>query len=97
MRSLPRFIRDQSGSTFEGLALAASVIAITFIAGAYLLSYVGRSGDLANTALVRESRELVNAARPLPHDGGTVDYTPTGTVPGLRQRSILDPCTGEAK
>ena len=57
MRIFSRFIRDQRGSSFETLALSASVIAITCVAGADLLSYVGRSGELSKTAIVRESRD----------------------------------------
>ena len=98
MRIIPRFIHDRRGSSFEGLALSASVIAITFVAGADLLSYVGRSGELSKTALVRESRDLLTAARALPRGAEPeVDFTPTGTIPALKQRSILDPCTGQTR
>ena len=98
MRILSRFIRDQRGSSFESLALSASIIAITCVAGADLLSYVGRSGDLSKTAIVRESRDLINVARALPHSSEPeIDFTPTGTIPALRQRSILDPCTGQTR
>ena len=98
MRIHTRFLHDRRGSSFESLALSASVVAITFVAGADLLSYVGRTGELSKTAIVRESRDLVNVARALPHGNEPeIDYAPTGTIPALRQRSVLDPCTGQTR
>jgi hypothetical protein len=98
MRIIPRFIQDRRGSSFESIALSASVIAITFVAGADFLSYVGRSGELSKTALVRESRDIVTVARSLPRSNDpNIDYTPTGAIPALKQRSILDPCTGQTR
>ncbi len=104
MRLIRRFLSDARGTTFEGIALSVAVIAVTSVAGADLLSYMGKRGELPDIALVRESRDLMQVARSLPKAGPAssvadpgIDYTPTGTIAGLRQRSVLDPCTGERK
>ncbi len=104
MRVVRRFLRNTNGATFEGIALSAAMIAVASVATADLLSYMGKHGDLPEIAVVRESQDLMTVARSLPKpgigeqvSGPGVDYTPIGTITGLRQRSVLDPCTGERK
>jgi hypothetical protein len=104
MRVVRRFLSDKKGATFEGIALSAAMIAVASVATADLLSYMGKRGDLPNMALVRESSDLMQVARSLPKPtpgagaaDADVDYAPTGTITGLRQRSVLDPCTGARK
>ncbi len=93
MRIFRRFIGDRRGTTFEGIALSASVIAVVCVASADLLSHMGSDG---NIALVRESKQIMAAARGLPksESAADIDYSPTGTIAAIRQRSVLDPCTG---
>ncbi|HLH12161.1 MAG TPA: hypothetical protein VKV77_09835 [Methylovirgula sp.] len=80
------FLREERGSSFESMALAMSVIAVLFVATADLLHYAAKKdGTLArmfaNTQIARLR--------------GEVDYTPTGSLIGLRQAPRLDPCTGK--
>ena len=106
MLGMRRFFRDERGATFEGIALSVSVIAITCVATADLLNYMNKRGEMPRTALVQESKSLLNVARGgLPRqrstqsslDNADIDYMATGAIPALRQRSVLDPCTGQTK
>ena len=78
---LRRFLGDDKGTTFEGIALSVSIIAVGFVASADMLDYLTKSG--AKTAVP----SLSVASAPL-------DYTPTASLPKLISRSVLDPCTG---
>ena len=96
-----RFWGDERGTTFEGIALSVSIIAVAFVASADMLDYMVKAkhpspiGEFATAphqapAPSRAGDALV-AANP------NVDYTPTASLPKLITRSILDPCTGAIK
>ena len=96
-----RFWGDERGTTFEGIALSVSIIAVAFVASADMLDYMVKAkhpssiGEFATAphqvpAPARAGDALV-AANP------NVDYTPTASLPKLITRSILDPCTGAIK
>lgn len=90
-----RFWRDARGSSFESMALALSVIAVMFVAGADLLHYAAKKdGPLAR---IFEGRGTDVAARVTPPTQYGVDYTPTGSIIGIRRAPALDPCTGATK
>jgi hypothetical protein len=83
------FLRNERGSSFESFALAMSVTAVLFVAAADVLHYASkRNGMLARIY------DRIEAAR-IGEDGlrGEVDYTPTGSIVGLRHPPSLDPCT----
>ncbi len=104
MRAVRRFVSDTSGATFESIALSISVMAIAFVATADLLDHMSKKGGVL-AELGRESKDLVEMARNLPKPAvstqapraSDADYTVTATLPQLRQRSVLDPCTGAQK
>ena len=90
-----RFWRDERGTTFEGIALSVSIIAVAFVASADMLDYLMKARQPAQTPFV--SSPQPNA--PLLASGGApkdtnIDYTPTASLPKLISRSVLDPCTG---
>lgn len=84
------FIRDERGTTFEGIALSVSILAVAFVASADMLDYATKTqgGDLP------ASHGLATPATVANRD---LDTTPTATLPQLRTRSVLDPCTGRIK
>jgi hypothetical protein len=89
--SLRTFLRSERGSSFESMALAMSVIAVLFVAAADVLHYASkRNGALARLY------ERVEVARADQLRGG-IDYTPTGSIVGIRHLPSLDPCTGTQK
>ena len=75
------FLSDDKGTTFEGIALSVSIIAVGFVASADMLDYLTKSG-----AKVPVPAAVVAT--------GPLDYTPTASLPKLISRSVLDPCTG---
>ncbi len=81
------FLKDTKGTSFEGIALSVSIIAVGFVASADMLDYLTRSG--VKTLGV----PAVQVAAP----AGSLDYTPTASLPKLISRSVLDPCTGTVK
>jgi hypothetical protein len=87
------FLRNERGTSFESMALAMSVIAVLFVAAADVLHYASKK----NGVLVRmfAASQVAHAAE----SGlrGEVDYTPTGSIVGLRHPPSIDPCTGAAK
>jgi hypothetical protein len=84
------FLRNERGSSFESMALAMSVIAVLSVAAADVLHYAsGKNGLLAR--FYDRGRAGDNGLR------GEVDYTPTGTIVGLRHPPSLDPCTDAQK
>lgn len=84
-----RFLKDEKGTTFEGIALSVSIIAVGFVASADMLDYLTKSREpTAMTASVRP-----RAAAP----ANNLDYAPTASLPKLVSRSVLDPCTGVVK
>jgi hypothetical protein len=91
--SLRVFLRNERGTSFESMALAMSVIAVLFVAAADVLHYASKKNGML--ARMFEGTEVARAA-----EGGLrgeVDYTPTGTIIGLRHPPSIDPCTGAAK
>jgi hypothetical protein len=91
------FWRNTRGSSFESLALALSVIAVMFVAGADLLNYASkRDGLLARTfTSPTDVAQKTPDASPRTRNG--VDYTATGSIIGLRRPVVLEPCNGTAK
>ena len=88
------------------MALALSVIAVMFVAGADLLNYASKKDGLLARVLGGHGADLAQATRdslPLatrsqaPAARNGVDYTATGSIIGLRKATVLDPCTGAAK
>ncbi len=77
------FLGDDKGTSFEGIALSVSIIAVGFVASADMLDYLTKSG----------AKAPVQVAAP----AGQLDYTPTASLPKLVSRSVLDPCTGIVK
>jgi len=94
MTILRRFLRHEGGSSFESLALALSVIAVLCVAGADLLHYASRrDGALTRFALGLRAQFAQANARDVPLRTG-IDYTPTGTIIGLRRAATaINPCT----
>ena len=82
---LREFFGDNKGTSFEGIALSVSIIAVGFVASADMLDYMTKSGA--------RTPEPTHVAGP----GGQLDYTPTASLPKLISRSVLDPCTGIVK
>jgi Flp pilus assembly pilin Flp len=92
MRQMRNFWRNEHGSGFENMALALSVIAVMFVAGADLLNHASKKdGFLARAFATRPAPDAVQAAGPR----SGVDYTTTGSIIGLRRPVLLQPCTGE--
>ena len=84
-----RFISDRRGTTFEGIALSVSIMAVGFVASADMLDYmVKRHGYVVPGGVV---------AKALPATTKDLDDTPTASLPRLISRSVLDPCTGLAR
>ncbi len=89
LHHLRRLIGDERGTSFEGIALSVSIIAVGFVASADMLDYMSRKhGDEIGATV----REVANAVTPSSANG--IDYTVTGSV---RQPIVLDPCTGQRK
>jgi hypothetical protein len=76
------FLRNEHGTSFESMALAMSVIAVLFVGAADLLHFASKK----NGMLARMFENTQVALR------GDVDYTPTGTIIGLRHPPSIDPC-----
>ena len=84
-----RFLRDRRGTTFEGIALSVAVIAVAFVASADMLDYlVKKSSDVGSVAAVATPSDVA---------ANNLDMAPTGSLPKLVSRSVLDPCTGVVK
>ena len=98
MRLGKRFWRDERGTTFEGIALSVSIVAVAFVASADMLDYMTKSrhspiGEFA--AATHQAPPVVPSAPGA--KGADVDYTPTASLPKLISRSVLDPCTGASR
>ena len=81
------FLKDEKGTSFEGIALSVSIIAVGFVASADMLDYLTRSGV----------RSLAVPSTQVAGPAGSLDDTPTASLPKLISRSVLDPCTGVLK
>ncbi len=79
------FLGDNKATSFEGIALSGSIIAVGFVAAADMLDYLTKNGARASVAT-----QVAGTA-------GALDYTPTASLPKLISRSVLDPCTGIVK
>jgi hypothetical protein len=86
------------------MALALSVIAVIFVAGADLLNNVSKKDGLLARVFAGHGADLAQmtlgslpAATPAPAARNGVDHTATGSIIGLRKAPVLDPCTGTAK
>lgn len=88
---LDRFAKDRRGTTFEGIALSVSIIAVAFVASADMLDYVVKKHGGEPAAVETAARTAT------PPNLKDLDDTPTATLPKLISRSVLDPCTGQAK
>ena len=83
------FLKDNRGTSFEGIALSVSIIAVGFVASADMLDYMTKK-HLA-------SEVVAKAAMPATTANANIDYAPTASLPKLISRSVLDPCTGFVK
>jgi Flp pilus assembly pilin Flp len=104
MRKLLGFASNEKGGTFEGFALSAAVIAVTFVAAADVLNHATKDEFLMSSLFGNRNKELAELAHNLPKPvqglvprNSDVDYSVTGAIPALRQRPSLDPCTGASK
>ena len=87
-----RWLRDERGTTFEGLALSVSIMAVGFVASADILNYMSKKHGAEINATMQ------SFAGAQPHGAPGLDYTPTGSLGTLRGEHItLDPCTGQRK
>ncbi len=86
-----RWSKDERGTSFEGIALSVSIIAVGFVASADVLDYMTKKHGSAIGAGLHEVAGLVSPAMRNPG----VDYEPTASIAG--QRIVLDPCTGQRK
>jgi hypothetical protein len=91
--TLRRWLGDERGTSFEGIALSVSIIAVGFVASADVLDYVTKKHG---HAIAAASQSVANAASTTPFNPG-IDYAPTGSVVALRSRTVIDPCTGVTK
>ena len=83
-----RFLKDNRGTSFEGIALSISIIAVGFVASADMLDYVTKKHMAA---------QIVAKAVPATTTKTDLDTNPTASLPKLISRSVLDPCTGAVK
>lgn len=97
MRLGERFWRDERGTTFEGIALSVSIIAVAFVASADMLDYMTktRHSPIGEFAAAPHQAPPVMASALVAK--GDVDLTPTASLPKLISRSVLDPCTGATR
>ncbi|QXX73882.1 hypothetical protein [Methylovirgula sp. HY1] len=97
MSVLGRFSRHEGGSSFESLALALSVVAVLFVAGADLLRYASKKDGALAHFVAQIQAQVAQLSAPSQTLRGGIDYSPTGTIMGLRHDSSLSPCTGAGK
>jgi hypothetical protein len=88
-----RWFGDERGTSFEGIALSVSIIAVGFVASADVLDYVTKKHGAEIGATVQNVASAVTPNL----TGPGIDYTPTASVAGLRDRYVIDPCTGLLK
>ena len=86
--SLQRFMEDRRGTTFEGIALSVSIIAVGFVASADMIDYLIKKHNAERSTVI---------AKPVSVPSRDLDETPTASLPKLVSRSVLDPCTGQMK
>ena len=97
MSIVGRFGRHEGGSSFESLALALSVIAVLFVAGADLLRYASKKDGMLARLVAQMQTPVAQVSAPNQALRGEIDYAPTGTIMGLRHTATLNPCTGAGK
>ena len=97
MSILGRFWRHEGGSSFESLALALSVIAVLSVAGADLLRYASKKDGVLARLATQIRTEVAQVNQPDQALRGGIDYSPTGTIVGLRRASAVSPCTKTEK
>jgi hypothetical protein len=90
-----RFLTDRRGTTFEGIALSVSILAVAFVAAADMLDYATKANGTA------PAMTASTVATPATIASKELDETPTASVDAplsaLVTRSVLDPCTGKIK
>ena len=86
--SFVSMLRDRRGTTFEGIALSVAIVAVAFVASADMLDYLLKKHN--------DGGSQVAMAVPA-STAGNLDVAPTGSLPKLISRSVLDPCTGVVK
>ena len=88
---LRNFATDTRGSTLQSVGLTAGAIAFCCMWATVLLDRMTSPARFAIPTTVASSVRNTNNQM-------TVDYTPTGSLPGNSARPIiLDPCTGTRK
>ena len=88
---LGRFLKDERGTSFEGIALSVSIIAVAFVASADMLDYATKPQDKVGMEAMRKTAAPADVA------SANLDQTPTASLPQLVSRSVLDPCTGKIR
>lgn len=96
MSVLRRFLKSNTASSFESLALVLSVIAVFSVGFADVLHYsTMKNGALARfVAGVRAQMADLSQDRAV-RDG--IDYSPTGSIIGLRRGASLSPCSTDGR
>lgn len=97
MRNLRRFWRHDGGSSFESLALMLSVIAVISVGAADFLHYASKKDGVLARLIIGVQTQVAQLSGHDPGLRGGIDYTPTGTIVGLRRAPQLNPCTGAEK
>lgn len=88
-----RWFGDERGTSFEGIALCVSIIAVGFVASADVLDYMTKKHGADISSAVQSVSNVLPAA---PFNPG-IDYAPTASVAALHNRYVIDPCTGMMK
>ncbi|HEY5226155.1 MAG TPA: hypothetical protein VIJ06_05120 [Methylovirgula sp.] len=97
MLNLRRFWRHEGGSSFESLALMLSVIAVISVGAADFLHYAAKKDGVLARLVIGVQTQVAQLSGQDPVLRGGIDYTPTGTIVGLRRAPQLNPCTGAIK
>jgi hypothetical protein len=97
MARLSNFWRNESGSSFESMAFALSIVAIMFVAGADLLNTGTKKDGFLARVLAGHGPELASMTHDTPAPAAGIDYSSTGSIIGLRHPPTLNPCSTEDK
>lgn len=92
-----RFLKDQRGTSFEGIALSVSIVAVAFVASADMLDYATKSQDKSSMMAMHKVAMPASMAPASDLDETSTGSLSTSPLPQLVSRSVLDPCTGKIK
>jgi hypothetical protein len=94
---LRRFWRHDGGSSFESLALILSVVAVIAVGAADFLHYASQKDGVLGRFVTHVQTEVAELSGNAPALRGGIDYTPTGSIIGLRRAAPLNPCAASDK